>query len=139
MLHKVDYRLQVINIQIDVLLTLSTTFTLTPPQQLFNVETHETTKKIMTSVKFHGTTLLLNIIIHHLKTKKWKNISRSLKSSTRFFTAMFRQTGSSLGAPDKEFVGREIAIKDGELEPRVWKYFIFSHHCFKTLYTQDLA
>lgn len=85
MLHKIDYRLQIVNIQIDVLLTWSTTFTLTPPQQLFNVETHETTKKIMTSAQFHGTTLLLNIIIHHLNTHKWKNISCTLKSSTHFF------------------------------------------------------
>lgn len=38
---------------------------------------------------------------------------------------MFRQTGSSLALLDKEFVGKETAIKDWELELRVWKYFIF--------------
>lgn len=58
--------LQIVTIQIDVLLTLST---LTPPEQLFNIETHEATKKqYETSVQFHGISLLLNIIIHHLNT-----------------------------------------------------------------------
>ena len=56
MLNK-NERLQIENIQIDILLTLSTNFTLTPAQQLLNVETHKTTKKTMTSLQIHGTTL----------------------------------------------------------------------------------
>lgn len=99
----------------------------------------KTTKKIMTSVYFHGTTLLLNIIIHHFNIHKWKSIFSTLNSGTQYFIAMFRQTGASLGLPDKEFVGKETAIKDREVEPNVWKYFIFFHRYFKTLCIQNLA
>lgn len=48
-------------------------------------------------------------------------------------------TGDSLDLPDKEFVGKDIAIKDSELDPRVWKYFIFSPTSASSSCFQNLA
>lgn len=72
MLNK-NERLQIENIQIDIILTSSTNFTLTPAQQL-NAETHKTTKKAMTSLQSHGTTLKRNVTTLHFMTRRNGNM-----------------------------------------------------------------